>query len=186
MKSVNSFCKVEYKSDQYPKGIFWHHYCHYYLVSVDIHLIMNQFDKESIVSCLFQPPWNWRNNFPMGQKEFLFYHHSLWKQRSKSLSLLLLLSGTVLLPVTFALLQNRAVFGIVPQPVAESLTGLPVQWFIGEADSQSHQSSQVVILQFYTSNGGERQESINNKSTSLPHNNRLLYSVAHVYDYTHG
>lgn len=79
--------------------------------------------------------------------------HSLRQQRPEPLPVFLPVSGTFLLMITLILLPDGAVFGIVLQPVTESLTGLPVQRLISETDSQRHQSSQVVILQLNTSNG---------------------------------
>lgn len=82
--------------------------------------------------------------------------HSLWQQWAKSLPL----SGpSVLLSLPFTLLQDWPVRGVVPQPIAKGLTGLPVQRFVGETDSQCHQSGQVVLLQLYASNGERKGES---------------------------
>lgn len=60
------------------------------------------------------------------------------------------------------LLPHRSVLWVVLQPVAESLTGLPVQRFVREADSQSHQSSQVVVLKLDASN----EENVEKKKKS--------------------
>lgn len=82
----------------------------------------------------------------------------LWQQRPEPLPFLVSFPGAVLGPLALVLLPHRTILWVVLQPVAESLTGLPVQWFVCEADRQRHQSSQVVVLKLDASNGEKVKE----------------------------
>lgn len=86
------------------------------------------------------------------QLSLLSLRSLLWQQRPKPLPFPVPFSGGVFQALALMLLPHRSVLWVVLQPVAESLTGLPVQRFVREADSQSHQSSQVVVLQLDASN----------------------------------